>query len=559
MLPYSSYAAAIQQIQSLNHDLALFSSQHAGGRYLPHPEHSAATLGQSYFGLNNWSLPFSFLKSVHRPEKPPFSYIALIAMAISSAPNQRLTLSGIYKYIMDNFPYYRENRQGWQNSIRHNLSLNDCFIKVPREKASGTGGKGQSSDGDGGEGGGGNAGAGGKGSYWMLDPSANDMFEQGNYRRRRTRRQRNAKLNLNGHFQGSPFGLAFPPTGDFMSPSTVTHLPPQPHGRRNEGTDLHHLIVRNDLIQQRQQQSPELADPALLLLGSGCYHHPHGGYVHGASSSAALLADGLVAGDSPTSSLDTTSLADTSGARDGVGHQRGRWSPSSGCHHIKHRSDEDTVPSIDGVDEVEFLEHSPSGTHSEGEYENELNALNPVGERHPRMELSARARKSDNCLNQQFPPTVRFTAHTLDALLLGELSGLRVRGCELTSPFSCTTSPDRQSSHSGERPFRTVSPDQTGFATAPAGDGLCTPESASKPTLPTSVAAAAAASVRASGSSSSPVTAYCCPSVNSVRLSPGRRESPKAGSPVTVTVPVRTKVGGLKSSNFTIESIMRRD
>lgn len=344
-----------------------------------------------------------------------------------------------------------------------------------------------------------------------------------------------------------------------MSPSTVTHLPPQPHGRRNEGTDLHHLIVRNDLIQQRQQPSPELADPALLLLGSGCYHHPHGGYVHGASSSAALLADGLVAGDSPTSSLDTTSLADTSGARDGVGHQRGRWSPSSGCHHIKHRRDEDTVPSIDGVDEVEFLEHSPSSTHSEGEYENELNALNPAGERHPRMELSARARKSDNCLNQQFPSTVRFTAHSLDALLLGELSGLRVRGCELTSPFLCTTSPDRQSSHSGERPFRTVSPDQTGFATAPAGDGLCTPESASKPTLPTSVAAAAVASVRASGSSSSPVTAYCCPSVNSARLSPGRRESPKAGSPVTVTVPGRTKVGGLKSSNFTIESIMRRD
>lgn len=64
--------------------------------------------------------------------KPPYSYATMIAQAIFSSEEEMLTLSNIYRWIMDKYAFYRHAQTGWQNSIRHNLSLNKAFQKVPR-------------------------------------------------------------------------------------------------------------------------------------------------------------------------------------------------------------------------------------------------------------------------------------------------------------------------------------------------------------------------------------------------------------------------------------------
>ncbi|KAL1455137.1 hypothetical protein WDU94_009253 [Cyamophila willieti] len=163
------------------------------------------------------------------PNKPPYSYVALIAMAINHNEHKRATLAEIYNYISVKFPYFEKNKKGWQNSIRHNLSLNDCFTKVAKE------GAGER-----------------KGNYWTLATKHEDMFENGNYRRRR-RMKRPARThpnynnkpyigdvyvhqNLVGRDIFSASASTFssrnpwptPPASNVYYPSCVRPLPPTP-------------------------------------------------------------------------------------------------------------------------------------------------------------------------------------------------------------------------------------------------------------------------------------------------------------------------------------------
>ncbi|KAM9691422.1 forkhead box protein J3 isoform 4-T7 [Dama dama] len=52
----------------------------------------------------------------HKDGKPPYSYASLITFAINSSPKKKMTLSEIYQWICDNFPYYREAGSGWKGS-----------------------------------------------------------------------------------------------------------------------------------------------------------------------------------------------------------------------------------------------------------------------------------------------------------------------------------------------------------------------------------------------------------------------------------------------------------
>lgn len=84
--------------------------------------------------------------------KPKMSYAQLICEAILHSKDNQLTLSEIYAEIHRRHPYYLLENRNWQNSIRHNLTLNKCFVKVPRSSNEG------------------------RGSYWTMEKGAENII-----------------------------------------------------------------------------------------------------------------------------------------------------------------------------------------------------------------------------------------------------------------------------------------------------------------------------------------------------------------------------------------------
>ncbi|XP_054085812.1 forkhead box protein I1-like [Zeugodacus cucurbitae] len=167
--------------------------------------------------------------------RPNYTYSALVTMAIRSSPEQKLTLSCIQQWIMDNFPYYRKDQRGWQCQIRHTLTTNSCFMKIPRPPSDP-----------------------GRGNYWTVNPEVESIKKSASPGQAQVVTNAfESKYNVN---QAMAQGVPHP-----QMPTAIYFPTPQEIERTQQMMMKHALQEQHEWFLHHQQQTKLLQQQLVTL------------------------------------------------------------------------------------------------------------------------------------------------------------------------------------------------------------------------------------------------------------------------------------------------------
>nr|XP_040040741.1 forkhead box protein O1-A isoform X2 [Gasterosteus aculeatus aculeatus] len=212
-----------QQQQQHHHHHPQQQQQQNPNAQLPHHQQQQVSLLSSPAGSSSPTAAAAAAAAAQRKSSSSrrnawgnMSYADLITKAIESSPENRLTLSQIYDWMVKSVPYFKDkgdsnSSAGWKNSIRHNLSLHSRFIRVQNE---GTG----------------------KSSWWMLNPEGGKSGKSP--RRRAASMDNNSKFTKSrGRAAKKKLSLQGGPDGGADSPGSYSKWPGSPNSHSNDDFD----------------------------------------------------------------------------------------------------------------------------------------------------------------------------------------------------------------------------------------------------------------------------------------------------------------------------------